>query len=247
MTSAADRDSGTDSHGSDSHGSDPREPNPREPGRDGDSNRRKPSAHEAGTRALLDAIVAGDPDEVIKFGDVFNGLGNRSFGMLLFVSILPAFIPGVGGAIGGLLVVLVGLQLLIGLRKPWLPGFIARRGPHRSAMAKFRNFLAPWLTRLERFVSPRASGLLDGRAANTFTGLLLVLLGVLLSLPIPLTNFLFGALLLLFAFALLERDGKLMAIAWIAGGIAVAVFGVLSGGLVQAAGEWIAVTRGKWA
>ncbi|QWF18618.1 exopolysaccharide biosynthesis protein [Lysobacter capsici] len=208
---------------------------------------RRGDVHEAGTRALLDAIVAGDPDEVVKFGDVFNGLGNRSFGMLLFVSTLPAFIPipGVGGAVSGPLVVLVGLQLLIGLRRPWLPGFIARRGPHRSAMAKFRNLLAPWLTRLERFVSPRATALLDHRAANAFTGLLLVLLGILLSLPIPFTNFLFGALLLLFAFALLERDGKLMGIAWVAGVIAVAVFGVLSGSLAQAAAEWIALARAK--
>lgn len=223
MTSAADRD-GRGGAGGD--GRDPRE---------------------AGTRALLDAIVAGDPDEVVKFGDVFNGLGNRSFGMLLFVSTLPAFIPipGVGGAVSGPLVILVGLQLLIGLRKPWLPGFIARRGPHRSAMVKFRNLLAPWLIRLERFVSPRATGLLDHRAASAFTGLLLVLLGILLSLPIPFTNFLFGALLLLFAFALLERDGKLMLIAWAAGSVAVAVFGILSGSLAQAAAEWIALARSK--
>jgi len=203
--------------------------------------------HEAGTRALLDAIVAGDPDEVVKFGDVISGLGNRSFGMLLFVSTLPAFIPipGVGGAISGPLVVLVGLQLLIGLRKPWLPGFVARRGPHRKAMGKFRNLLAPWLTRLERVVSPRAPVMLDHRAANAFTGLLLVLLGILLSLPIPLTNFLFGALLLLFAFALLERDGKLMGVAWVAGSIAVAVFGILSGSLAQALAEWIALAQDK--
>jgi hypothetical protein len=222
-------------------------------GPDGDDERpsrgrrhdRKP--HEAGTRALLDAIVAGDPDEVVKFGDVIAGLGNRSFGMLLFVSTLPAFIPipGVGGAISGPLVVLVGLQLLVGLRKPWLPGFIARRGPHRRAMGKFRNLLAPWLTRLERVVCPRATGLLDHRAANAFTGLLLVLLGVLLSLPIPFTNFLFGGLLLLFAFALLERDGKLMAVAWVAGAVAIAVFGILSGSLAQALAEWIALAQDK--
>ncbi|WP_363797794.1 exopolysaccharide biosynthesis protein [Lysobacter firmicutimachus] len=203
--------------------------------------RRGPRPHEAGTRALLDAIVAGDPDEVVRFGDVFAGLGNRSFGMLLFVSTLPAFIPipGVGGAVSGPLVVLVGLQLLIGLRKPWLPGFIARRGPHRHAMAKFRNLLSPWLARLERVVSPRATYLLDHRLANAFTGLLLILLGILLSLPIPFTNFLFGALLLLFAFALLERDGKLMGLAWIAGAAAVGVFGILSGTLAQTAAEWI--------
>ena len=39
---------------------------------------------------------------------------------------------------------------------------------------------------------------------------------------------------MLFAFALLERDGALLLVAWIAGGIAVVVFGFLSGNLVEA-------------
>ncbi|MDG2516528.1 exopolysaccharide biosynthesis protein [Lysobacter soli] len=196
---------------------------------------------EAGTRALLDVFAAGNPEEQLRMGDVLHGLGDRSFGMLLFVSTIPAFIPipGVGGAISGPLVILIGLQLLIGLRQPWLPKFLARRGPHRHAMARFRDLLAPWLTRLEKVVKPRLPVLLDHRVADFFTGVLLVLLGLLLSLPIPFTNYLFGALLLLFAFALLERDGWLMAVAWAAGVIAIAVFGVLSGSLATAAAGWI--------
>lgn len=192
---------------------------------------------EAGTRALLDAFAAGDPDAVLPLGAVFSGLGKRSFGMLLFVCVLPAFIPipGVGGAISGPLVVLIGAQLAIGLRKPWLPDFIARRGPHRHLMARFRDHLAPWLARLERVVRPRAAAVLDHRLAATLTGLLLVVLGLLLSLPIPFTNYLFGVLLLLFAFALLERDGRLMLVAWGVGAIAVAFFGVLSGQLAAMA------------
>lgn len=192
---------------------------------------------EAGTRALLDALATGDPDEVLPLGAVFAGLGKRSFGMLLFVCVLPAFIPipGVGGAISGPLVILVGLQLLIGLRTPWLPRFIARHGPHRHLMMRFRNRLAPWLTRLERVVRPRNPVLLDHRLATPVTGLLLTVLGLLLSLPIPFTNYLFGVLLLLFALALLERDGRLMLVAWAAGAVAVTVFGVLSGQLATMA------------
>lgn len=198
---------------------------------------------EAGTRALLDVFATGDPDETLRLGDLFAGLGKRSFGMLLFVSTIPAFIPipGVAGALSGPLVILVGLQLLIGLRKPWLPGFIARRGPHRASMIRFRDRLAPWLTRLERLVRPRLAVLLDHRLANLMTGVQLLLLGILLFLPLPFTNFLFGALLLLFALALLERDGRLMALAWIAGAIAIAVFGVLSGSLAGTAAKWMDV------
>jgi len=196
---------------------------------------------EAGARGLLDAFAAGDPEDRVRLGEVFNGLGKRSFGMLLFICTLPAFIPvpGVGGAVSGPLVILVGLQLLVGRRAPWLPGFIARRGPHRRAVARFRDLLAPWLDRLERVVRPRAAVLLDHRLASAVTGLLLALLGLLLSLPIPLTNYLFGVLLLLFAFALLERDGRLMAVAWGVGAVAVGVFGVLSGQLAGVLARWV--------
>jgi hypothetical protein len=44
-----------------------------------------------------------------------------------------------------------------------------------------------------------------------------MLLGMLLSLPLPLTNYPFGLVLLAFAFALIERDGRLMLVAWALG------------------------------
>ena len=187
------------------------------------------------TATLLDALAAGDPDEVLRLGDLLKDFGPAAFGMLLFIGVLPAFIPvpGVGGAIGGPMVILVGAQLLVGMRKLWLPGFLANRGPHRSAMIRFRQRMSPWLRRLEKLVKPRMGGLLNHRLALCFTGLLVVLLGVLLALPIPFTNYAFGFLLLLFALALLERDGALMLVAWAIGSIAVVVFGFLSGNLVE--------------
>lgn len=189
----------------------------------------------ASTRAVLDAFAAGDPDDHLRMGDLLSGLRQTAFGMLLFVAVLPAFlpIPGLAGAISGPLVALIGAQLLVCLRKPWLPGFLARRGPHRRSVVRFRDMMARWLRWLEKLVRPRLGGVLDHPLASAFTGLLLVLLGLLLALPIPFTNYLFGVLLLLFVFALLERDGALMLVAWLAGAIAVVVFGFVSGNLVQ--------------
>jgi hypothetical protein len=185
---------------------------------------------EHGLRALLDGFRPGDPAEVLSLELLMGGLGRRAFGMLLFVSILPAFIPiPVGGAISGPLVVLIGLQLLVGRRRPWLPKAISRRGPRRATLVRFDDRISPWLARLERLVRPRLQQVLRHPLAAVYTGLLLVFLGLLLSLPIPLTNYLFGILLLLFAFAMLERDGMLMLVAWVGGTITVAVFGVLSG------------------
>ena len=196
---------------------------------------------EAGTRVLLDAMLEGDHAQDLRFADLLAGLGRRAFGMMLFVASLPAFIPvpGVAGAISGPLCALVGLQLLVGLRRPWLPGFIARRGPKRASLVKFDNMLSPWLARLERLVRPRMTQVLDHRVAAMFTGLLLSVLGLLLALPIPFTNYLFGALMVAFALALLERDGALMLLCWLTGIITIVVFGVLSGTLAAAATHWI--------
>ena len=196
---------------------------------------------EAGTRVLLDAMLEGDHAQDLRFADLLAGLGRRAFGMMLFVASLPAFIPvpGVAGAISGPLCALVGLQLLVGLRRPWLPGFIARRGPKRASLVKFDNMLSPWLARLERLVRPRMTQVLDHRVAAMFTGLLLSVLGLLLALPIPFTNYLFGALMMAFALALLERDGALMLLCWLTGIITIVVFGVLSGALAAAATQWI--------
>lgn len=200
-----------------------------------------PAPRPLGTRALLAVLAAGDPADTVRFSDVFGGLGERAFGMLLFVATLPAFIPipGLGGAISGPLAILIGLQLLVGRRTPWLPRFIGRRGPRRGAMSRFEQRLSPWLGRLEHLVKPRLAVLLDHRIAGMLSGLLLALLGLLLALPIPLTNYIFGGLLLLFALALLERDGALMCVAWGLGAVAVAVFGVLSGALAAEAAMWL--------
>lgn len=197
-------------------------------------------ARESGVRVLLSDFASGDPDDVLRLGDLLTGLGRRSFGMLLLIATLPAFIPiPIGGAISGPLVVLIGTQLLVGRRRPWLPEFLASRGPHRHALARFERKVSPWLARLEKLVRPRMQKVLRHRIAAMFTGLLLLLLGVLLLLPIPLTNYLFGGLMLLFAFALLERDGALMLVAWGLGLVAIVVFGVMSGSLATLAVEWL--------
>ncbi|HNV78201.1 MAG TPA: exopolysaccharide biosynthesis protein [Thermomonas sp.] len=199
--------------------------------------------HDAGTRAILDALLDGDPTQSLDFDDLLDGLGRRAFGMLLFVAALPAFIPiPIGGALSGPLIMLVAAQLLVGMAHPWLPGFIARRGPKRQALARFERMVDPWLARLERIVRPRMTAVLDHPLATIFTGLLLLLLGLLLALPIPLTNYVFGGLILLYALALLERDGALMLAAWGLGIVALVTTGALSGGLITALQGWIDTT-----
>ncbi|MFO3704172.1 exopolysaccharide biosynthesis protein [Xanthomonas codiaei] len=193
-----------------------------------------------GIRSLLAAFSDGDPEQVLRVREILADLQQSAFGVFLFLAILPSFIPipGVAGGISGPLTVLIGLQMMCCLRKPWVPAFIGARGPRRRTSQRFVTKLAPTLRRLDRLLKPRLHGLLDRLPAQVFTGVLLVMVGVLLTLPIPFTNYIFGLILLLFALALLERDGALLLAGWAAALISVAVFGVTSDQLVDLIRGW---------
>lgn len=193
-----------------------------------------------GIGALLQLARSGHPDDALPLREILGDLQDSAFGMFLLIAVIPSFIPipGVAGAISGPLVMLIGAQMLAGLRRPWLPGPIGRRGPRRRTLARFVGAASRWLERLDRLLEPRLASL-TGAAGRHVSGLLLVLLGLLLALPIPFTNYLFGGLLLVFALALLERDGLVLLVAWLGGIAAIAVFGVLSGGLADLASGWL--------
>lgn len=157
---------------------------------------------------------------------------------------LPAFLPlpAGAGAISGPLVGLAGLQLLAQAGHPWLPQWLQRRRIAPATIDRFRRRLAKPLSWLDRACRPRWTGLIDHPGAKVFTGLLLMVLGLLLGLPIPLTNYPFALILVVYAVALIERDGKAMAIAWLLGlaeiVVAVVFFEEAADGLV-ALWDWL--------
>ncbi len=177
-------------------------------------------------------FASGDPAEHMPLGQILNNLQQSAFGVFLFVAILPSFIPIPGMGCGQRPTrgpdrtadaVLPAPALAAGFHCPTRAE--ARHhaplpGPYRSPVAAAGQ---------DAETSPAAVA--DTAAAHAFSGLLL-LLGLLLSLPIPFTNFLFGFQLLLFSLALLERDGALMLFNWIAALVAIAFFGFSSGQLV---------------
>jgi hypothetical protein len=190
--------------------------------------KRKPGPPPITTRGLVDELAKGDPDEELSLGDLLDRFSERSFGLFLLISLVPTFIPipvGVG-AVSGALASLIGLQFLARLQHPWLPGFLARRKMHRHRIVGFRDRMGKWLGRIEKLTKARLEGMFTHWAAHAFTGLLLVVLGVLLCLPLPLTNYPFGLVLLAFSFALIERDGGLMLVAW---GLGLVEIGVVAG------------------
>lgn len=176
------------------------------------------------TRALLQRI-ANTPQSTLLLGDVLDEVGERAFGMFLLIALLPAFLPlpGIAGALSGPMVMFIGLQLLLLAPHPWLPAWLQRRPVPKQSLHAFEQRLSGPLEWLERISRPRWSQLFDRPPGRAFTGALLLVLGLLLSLPIPLTNYIFGLILVVFAIGLIERDGRTLALGWLLGLIEIAV------------------------
>lgn len=194
------------------------------------------------TRSLLDAVANAVPADGIALGDLLATFQHRAMGLGVLIASLPLFVPlPVGtGVVAGPLVMLLGLQLLLQRVHPWLPAFIGRHRMSRQRVERMGERLAPLLRRIERVSHPRLGWLFDRGVANAVTGLLLMLVGLLAALPIPLTNYPFGILLVLFAVALIERDGALMLAAWVLAVAAAAATVLLSTELVMFGTELLA-------
>ncbi|MDQ0009933.1 hypothetical protein J2T07_002123 [Luteibacter jiangsuensis] len=168
------------------------------------------------TAALLRAALMSTPGERITIEQLLEPLRHRAFGFLLLLLAIPNFIPvplGIGG-IMGVFVIALGLEMLIGLEHPWIPGFLRRRTMSREGLLRFLDRVAPMTHRLERICRPRLQRLTQ-RPFIFASGAIMILIGLLLALPIPFTNYVFGGMLIAFAFALVERDGVLLLMVWV--------------------------------
>jgi hypothetical protein len=177
---------------------------------------------------LLEHVPVPEPGEAeprIALEDILERFQRRAFGVFLLIVVLPSFIPvalGVG-AISGVLSILCGLQMMWGLERPWIPKFARNFGLPRRRLANFARKSETWFRWLEKIIKPRLERF-TGRRADIFTGFIIFLMGIALSLPVPLTNFFFAIPLAVLAFALIERDGVMIAVSWAASIAVMATF-----------------------
>jgi len=143
--------------------------------------------------------------EGLTVGALVDKADEGGFGFLIGVLTLIA-IPFVGLSTPfGLVIALLGGQLMLGLRRPWLPARARRRALSMAMLDRVLGILARrtrWLARMSRrrweiAIQPRLIGL----------GIVLLALGLALPLPIPGSNLVFLIPLFLYAVGVLERDG----------------------------------------
>ena len=115
---------------------------------------------------VIDQIAGlGDGQPEVKVEEIKQAVGQRSFGLFLFVPAILEISP-VGGIPGlptllALIVILFALQLLFGRRDFWIPGFIARRSVQSDKLKKGLDKVRPvvrWLDKISRRRLSWASG-----------------------------------------------------------------------------------------
>ncbi len=144
------------------------------------------------------------PDS-LTVGALVDKAEESGFGFLIGVLTLIA-IPFVGLSTPfGLAIALLGAQLMIGMRHPWLPARARRRVLSMAMLDRVLGLLVRrtrWLARLSRrrwepLIQPRLVGF----------GVVLLALGLALPLPIPGSNLVFLIPLFTYSIGVLERDG----------------------------------------
>jgi hypothetical protein len=167
---------------------------------------------------VLRQVVDRAQGDTITIGEIIEAFGERAFGFVLILFSLPNCVPAPPGLAGivGTPVLIFGLQMMLGHRRPWLPGFVLRRSVQVATFRRLIDAAEPKLRRLEAFCKPRLVGLF-GPLGDRFVGLFAFLAAVSVLIPFPGTNFPPSIALVIASIAIMEEDGYLLIGAYLIG------------------------------
>lgn len=147
----------------------------------------------------------------MRLRDVMEVLRGRSYTLLLILLALPFStpipLPGLSTPFG-LVIALIGFRLSLRL-KPWLPARLLDTELPPKFFPKVLAASRRIVRTFEFFLRPRWTWLLDLKVLHHGYGVMILVAGclLLLPLPIPLTNTFPAVTVVLIAGAMLERDG----------------------------------------
>ncbi|SPH24423.1 hypothetical protein DEA8626_03475 [Defluviimonas aquaemixtae] len=183
---------------------------------------------------LLRDAVAGEAQR-ITVGELVEALASRGLAPVLmlmgFINIFT-IIPGSSTVLGAPLVILGG-AIALGARGIWLPRKLRERSLDRALLARGVGRALPYLKRLERLARPR--GWIWGTALDRAYGAVVVVLGLLVTLPVPFGNTPPAISIVLLSLGFATRDAF-----WAAAGLVstLIAFAIVAGvaGLIGTAG-----------
>ena len=178
-------------------------------GRDG----AKEDGAEQGLNDLLDELSElGNSKDTVSIHDIREKVGNRSFGPFLMIPAIIEISP-IGGIPGlptiiAAVVSLFAVQILIGMKHLWLPGFIEKRSFAGEKLAKGAEKIRKPARWIDKVVRPRMTWATETPWSR---GIALVILLLAATVPplelLPFASTVPMAAILLFGLALTAKDG----------------------------------------
>jgi hypothetical protein len=193
----------------------------------------------------IESLIAAFGERPVTLREIMSVLRGRAYTLLILLLALPFCtpipLPGVSLPFG-IVIAFVGFRLALN-RKPWLPerlldtalppGFFSR-------LLRAARRLVRWL---EAILRPRWRHLLETPFLQNAYGVMIMICGVflMLPLPVPFSNGLPALTVVLLAGAKLERDGRCAIAGLVAFGLTLCFYGALAWGGVEGFGllkEW---------
>ncbi|MBI1779702.1 MAG: exopolysaccharide biosynthesis protein [Proteobacteria bacterium] len=172
-------------------------------------------AAEPASEILARVLAASDAPRV-TLEEIVQGLGDRTYGFLIFIFAIPNGVPGPSlpglSTLTGVPLIFVALQMALGYPRPWLPRWLGRRSLPRAGLLNLLARARPVLAWCERRIRPRLVGPATP-VLDRLVGFYICLVGLVLALPIPFGNFPPAWALALMALGLIQRDGAAIAVA----------------------------------
>ena len=174
-----------------------------------------------GLSALL--ADAADGDSIyITTGELMERLSTRglapvvlAMGLLNIVTIIPG-----SSTIMGLPLIFVGISLMIGARRLWLPTRFRDRAFDRAKLKSMVDRVIPYVQKLERLAHPRYWPGFDYVIDRAF-GAFVFVMALCISLPIPFGNTMPALSIVLVSLGFMARDGL-----WVVAGLFLATLAV---------------------
>jgi hypothetical protein len=154
--------------------------------------------------AQLSHMLSQAEGSHVSIGWLLEQLGPRSFGLTFFVMGLLGLVPGLSTFVGAL-IAWPAIQLVRRRKVASLPSLVTRREVPVVKLGRLVQAAMPRLAWMERLVRPRWPRSLQ--TTRRLTGIVMMLLGFSMILPVPFGHLLPCLVIMLLALAYLEEDG----------------------------------------
>ncbi len=168
----------------------------------------------------------------LSVGEIFAQFEDRSFGVLVLLLALPAcfpFFPPGATSVLGVGIALVAVQMAVGRHRAWLPGVVERRRIATERFVRVVELAAPYLRRCEALARPRYLTVTSG-LREQIVGVFILVLAVVISVPLPLTNLGPAVAIAVIAIGLIEEDGLIVMAGCALGALAIVLVAMFWGG-----------------